>query len=73
LHLQHVTEATLPREDGRSNVPKDEVISLLPNTPNYHTHDFHEEVVTKSTPRRLNHREKIQIMVPMNFDIIPAF
>jgi hypothetical protein len=73
LQVQHVIEAALPREERRGNVPEDEVIPLLPNATNYHCQNFHEEVVPKGTPCSLDHREKIQVMAPMNSNVIPTF
>jgi hypothetical protein len=73
LHLQHTTEAALPRRNRRSNVPEDEVIPLVPNTSNHHSQAIHEEIVSKSTLSSLNHREEIHIMIQLDSHVIPAF
>jgi hypothetical protein len=55
------------------NVPEDEVIPMLPNAANYHCQKIHE-VVPKRTPCSLDHREKkIQVMAPINYNVILAF
>jgi hypothetical protein len=47
----------LTRKKRRGHVPEDEVIPLLPNAPDYHCQNIHEEVVPKGTPCSFDHRE----------------
>lgn len=60
LQLQRVVETNPARMEGRDDVSKDAVISLFPDGPSHHSHNFHEELPAKSFLRIFEQSEECQ-------------
>jgi hypothetical protein len=71
LQLQHDIEAALPKR--KEGVVFLKMKSFLCFQMHQNCQNIHEEVVPKGTPCSLNHSEKIQVVAPMNSNIIPSF
>jgi hypothetical protein len=73
LKLQRVVETSSPGREGRNNVPEDEVISLLPDCPDHHPHNIHEEAPIESIFRIFKHCKEVKLKIPLHIHIMPTF